>query len=567
MIKVVLQASSYKESFENRSFQMIQGVPVITYIIERLQREKDIDVVLAVSERQEDDIYVEVAKAKGVKIVRGSYENVIERMILAAQEISAEHIVRIYANYPLIDIKALRELYEDHIQGGYDYSYNEHSKGLLWGMGCEVFSVDMLQHINGMDLLQSQREAISFYLRQNESVFHINKKSICNERPGYKVYLETTKDLDVIREIVENIDDEIENDNVINYFEKHPILVQYNVEEPAKEVGLEKLFLHPEKIKSLLNCSLDETYPISVEMTLTNKCNLKCVYCSDDDLRTRQGREQSVALNVIERLFSDLSKGGTKGVVLEGGGEPTLSKDFSAIVNCAKQNNLGLGLITNGTVRLEPDIVKQFEWIRVSLDASTSKEYLDLKGVDCFERVISNIAHYAQYCGTVGVGYVVTSKNISELESLVMRLREAGVSYIQLRPVVDCDELYPYGVDLSYLKFYQSSRFAVIVDGMKENASSGNANLPCRAHSLTSIISGDGSVYLCGRLNIYSWLEPIGNINRESFHDIWLGEKRKKQSCDVADKEFCKQNCPQCRITKFNELLNRLNSTKSKHFI
>lgn len=89
----------------------------------------------------------------------------------------------------------------------------------------------------------------------------------------------------------------------------------------------------------------------------------------------------------------------------------------------------------------------------------------------------------------------------------------------------------------------------------------------CFAHSLTSIISGDGSVYLCGRLNIYNWLKPIGNINTESFNEMWNGEERIKQSKMVCDASFCEKNCLQCRITKFNELIERMKNTKSKHFI
>lgn len=201
------------------------------------------------------------------------------------------------------------------------------------------------------------------------------------------------------------------------------------------------------------------------------------------------------------------------------------------------------------------------------MDASTAEEYLNLKGVDCFERVITNIAHYAQYCNTVGVGYVVTNQNISEIESLVMRLREIGASYIQLRPVVDCEKLYPQDVDLNFLKFYQNHSFGVIVDGMKENAEMGKHGLPCITNSITSIISGDGSVYLCGRLNIYSWLEPIGNINQQSFYDIWNGEERNVQMAMVRDASFCQQNCPQCRVSKFNELFARINNINSKHFI
>lgn len=226
-----------------------------------------------------------------------------------------------------------------------------------------------------------------------------------------------------------------------------------------------------------------------------------------------------------------------------------------------------MGLITNGTVTLDQELLKEFEWIRVSLDASTAEEYAELKGVDCFERVISNIAHYAKHCQTVGVGYVVTNKNISQIEPLVMRVRESGASYIQCRPVVDCEDLSVIDLDLSFLKFYQNSAFGVIIDGMKENADSGNSDLPCVTNSITSIISGDGSVYLCGRLNIYDWVKPIGNINDKNFREIWLGEERLRQMQTVRDAGFCSKYCPQCRVSKFNKLMERLEQIKSKDFI
>lgn len=228
---------------------------------------------------------------------------------------------------------------------------------------------------------------------------------------------------------------------------------------------------------------------------------------------------------------------------------------------------LAVGLITNGTQDLAPDLLSEFEWIRVSLDASTAKEYKSLKGVDCFEKVILNIAKYAQYCSSVGVGYVVTNQNISQIEPLVLRLRELNVSYIQCRPVVDSKELYPANIDLSYLTFYQTGKFGVVVEGMVENAERGNHGLPCRAHSITSIISGDGSVYICGRLNIYDWLKPIGNITQQSFHSIWNGDERRRQAKMIQQADFCEQNCPQCRISKFNALLHKLSLVKSANFI
>jgi radical SAM protein with 4Fe4S-binding SPASM domain len=312
---------------------------------------------------------------------------------------------------------------------------------------------------------------------------------------------------------------------------------------------------------------VDDSYPVSVELSLTNRCNLKCVYCSDADLRKRQGVREALDKYSLFRLFDDLKEGGTKGIVIEGGGEPTIYPDFEEVVEYLAKIDMAVGLISNGTRRISPDILRKLEWIRVSLDASTPGEYESLKRVDCFEEVLANIYNYAQYCPTVGIGYVVTNQNIGQLEALVLRLREYGVSYVQLRPVVDCPELYPCGEDLSYLNFYQTVDYAIIIDGMRENVIRGNNQLPCWAHSLTTVITADGSVYLCGRLNIYDWVQPLGNICEQDFHKIWEGEERQRQAKQVLEADFCEKNCPQCRISKFNQLLNRMNNIKTPNFI
>ena len=51
-----------------------------------------------------------------------------------------------------------------------------------------------------------------------------------------------------------------------------------------------KLIMHKEKVDSILNMKkgiigMDELFPISVEMHLTDCCNLRCEWCTDKELR------------------------------------------------------------------------------------------------------------------------------------------------------------------------------------------------------------------------------------------------------------------------------------------
>jgi spore coat polysaccharide biosynthesis protein SpsF (cytidylyltransferase family)/MoaA/NifB/PqqE/SkfB family radical SAM enzyme len=568
-IPIIIQATNKSPVMEAKALVSIkEGYTVLAYLVERLQKAWNGPIVLATTTEKHDESLYNEGLRLGIDVFRGEQANLVKRLYDVANQLKCLSFVRVYGNYPLTDIASMENLIEQHLKWGVLYSYNGHRNGVLWGMECEVLNLECLEQLLNMNLNPEQLETATFFVRQNPERFPQYRMESRILRPSYKVALETFKDLILIQDIVRHIDNP-DMASVINYLDDHPILANSNFENPAQEVGLEKLFIHPQKIEALVkvNEQPDNSYPISVELSLTNRCNLKCVYCSDRELRDRQGIRESLDKNTLFGLFDDLKEGGTKGIVIEGGGEPTMHPDFEEIVNYIDKIGLASGLITNGTRRISPEILKKLEWIRVSLDASTPIEYETLKKVDYFEEVLTNIYSYARYCPTVGIGYVVTNQNISQLETLVMRLREYGASYIQLRPVVDCPELYPDGEDINYLNFYQAADYAIITDGMRENACGGNNQLPCWAHSLTTVITAEGSVYLCGRLNIYDWVKPIGNICEESFRQIWLGQERHWQAKQVLDASFCLQYCPQCRISKFNQLVYRMQNLKTPNFI
>ncbi|MBT6051501.1 MAG: radical SAM protein, partial [Candidatus Scalindua sp.] len=434
------------------------------------------------------------------------------------------------------------------------------------GTSCEIITKKALLGLNKEELTVAQRAAGTLYFHQNESKYKVNKFKHPNPKPHYNVCLETEKDLKLL-ELIFKILKNPYTDQIIELLDSNPALVEINKYDSANEVGLEKLCLFPEKIAAVKDINFfkpDNLYPISVELSLTNGCNLDCVWCSDRDLRARQAGEMD--FDVLKKLLLDLKQGGTKGIVIEGGGEPTIYKYFNEVVEFIHDLGLNLGMITNGNIRLRTSIMNKFDWIRISLDASNIEEYKKLKGQDCFEEIMSNIEELCNSNVTIGIGFVVTSGNVGSLESLILRLSAFGVRYIQFRPVIDHPEL-ELEIDLTYLKRYEHEGFTIYIDGMHENLVEGNANLPCKAHSLTTVITADGSVYLCGRLNIHPWVEPIGNVNNESFRDIWFGKRRMRQSNMVLDHEFCKKYCPKCRLTKYNQLFNRIEKIKTRNFI
>jgi spore coat polysaccharide biosynthesis protein SpsF (cytidylyltransferase family)/MoaA/NifB/PqqE/SkfB family radical SAM enzyme len=565
-ITAIIQSSWRSEIVKYKSLvKLINGQTVLEHIVNLLDKVNSIDrIVLATTDDRQDSLIINEAKRLNINCYVGSV-NVLERLDDICKSLTG-YILKIDGNKPLLDIKEAEKLLQEHINGGFDYSYNGHYNGVIYGTDCEVFSTDIFRKIRFDKLTPERLEDGTLYIRTNPENFKINQKKYFNPHPNYRLIFEYFDDLEVINHVIKNVK-EITNEHISSYLDENPIIATFNRLKKESEVGYNKVFLFPDKIKALQSydmSSLDYSYPISVELSLTNRCNYSCIWCSDKDLRKRQ--KDDMGLDTLTKLAKDLNKNGTKGITIEGGGEPTVYRKFREAVQIFKEQKLSVGLITNGSMIMDKKLLNMFDWIRVSLDVSCNEEMKKLKKISGYEKVISNIIYYANNVPVVGVGYVATKDNLSHIESLILRLRETKVNYIQFRLVIDHPELLPE-YDFEYLKKYQTDKFTVITDGIRENTIRANNGISCKAHSLTTVISADGSVFLCGRLNIYDWIKPIGNINSDSFFNIWNGFERKKQSTMVEDVGFCKKYCPECRLTKYNILFNNLKELKTRNFI
>lgn len=333
-----------------------------------------------------------------------------------------------------------------------------------------------------------------------------------------------------------------------------------------------KLLLNKGKVDSILEVrngrkKRDEKFPISVEMHLTDKCNLNCEWCTDKELRNNKA---TLELELIKKLFCEFGCHGT-GVTLEGGGEPTLHPHFREVVEAGRAFNVDIGLISNGTVDIS-EYIDGLKWVRISLDSSTKDEYKREKGADCFERVLENIKKMSEARHPqktfVGVGYVLTTRNQSDLTGLVRQLDDMGVDYIYMRPVEEADRITPSLESLLELRRqlaeFTADRRIKYMLVINDRVVDKNAGLPCVAHSLTSIIHANGEVALCEKRREDGII--IGNVYENSFADIWHDSCREQASQRLLDPQ-CQKGCSACRITGFNMIFEQLNNVHTKSFI
>ena len=105
--------------------------------------------------------------------------------------------------------------------------------------------------------------------------------------------------------------------------------------------------------------------PQSLQVSPTNRCNLRCVFCSVDERDLKLEWDLADLIEAIQ-MFRGL---GIKTVEFSGGGDPTMYPHLPEIVSFCQGAGLQLGMITNG-LKLKDvprGTLEAFTWIRVSM--------------------------------------------------------------------------------------------------------------------------------------------------------------------------------------------------------
>lgn len=317
----------------------------------------------------------------------------------------------------------------------------------------------------------------------------------------------------------------------------------------------DKIFYHRELQDWLDNKTV---VPITIEIHITNKCNMRCSFCFFDDRNKQLEMSKDDVIICIDKLYA----AGVKGITFSGGGEPTVHKDFKEIATYAKSKGLDIALITNGLVDIS-DIINLFTWVRFSLDSPFPDTYKKIKGVDQLTEAKINIERCIANKGntTIGVQMVIIVDNYDQISDMYNYCVKIGADYFQFRPVENSD--YPNKVwgEINHARErFSKDKLAISVitteNKWVEITKSGKKQYTkCPGADFIGAIGVDGNYYICchhvGKAGSY------GNLLTEDIDTI-LSRRIKVQNA------FNYSICPiACRGSNINLALN--NFTKLQH--
>jgi spore coat polysaccharide biosynthesis protein SpsF (cytidylyltransferase family) len=120
---VIVQARTGSTRLPGKVLELVGDRPMLDLVLDRALAVPGVDAVaVATSVLPGDDAVEALAVARGVAVVRGSEQDVLERYATAAEQLQAGIVVRITADCPLLDPQVVGRMLALRAAGRLDYA-------------------------------------------------------------------------------------------------------------------------------------------------------------------------------------------------------------------------------------------------------------------------------------------------------------------------------------------------------------------------------------------------------------------------------------------------------------
>lgn len=176
MFKVlcIVQARMGSTRLPGKVMKDLNGHPMIYYTLTNLKKSKYIDqIVLATSDKKQDDILSDYVKELGFEVFRGSESNVLERYKQTVDKYEGDVIVRVTGDCPLINPVICDNVITKYLMYDYDYVRLDVPNTFQRGFDTEVFSKEALNKTYNIVCSKQNKEKKAFDIYREHVTYYI----------------------------------------------------------------------------------------------------------------------------------------------------------------------------------------------------------------------------------------------------------------------------------------------------------------------------------------------------------------------------------------------------------
>lgn len=230
-IVAIIQARCGSTRLPNKVLMDIAGQPMFSRVVQRVRRAKALTaVVLATSTDPRNEPLAALATRLGIRFCRGSEHDVLSRFVGAVHAFSADVVVRLTADCPLLDGAVIDRMVQAFQEtNGVDYVSNTLECTYPDGLDVEVISRKALMRAHAEARLPSEREHVTPYIYKHPELFSLLNVKHSEDLSAYRLTVDEQADLEVVRCIYQHFqDDHFTLMEMIRFLMENPELRQLN---------------------------------------------------------------------------------------------------------------------------------------------------------------------------------------------------------------------------------------------------------------------------------------------------------------------------------------------------
>jgi spore coat polysaccharide biosynthesis protein SpsF (cytidylyltransferase family) len=165
---LITQARTGSTRLPGKVIKEIGGKSLLQIHLDRLVNCKNVsEIIVATTVNEEDNVIFDKAIEWGYSASRGSESDVLDRFYQAVKDKSADWIVRVTSDCPLIDPELVDDVIRFAQDNNTDYCSNGFVENFPDGQDVEVFKFSALETAWKNAVLMSEREHVTPYIRNN----------------------------------------------------------------------------------------------------------------------------------------------------------------------------------------------------------------------------------------------------------------------------------------------------------------------------------------------------------------------------------------------------------------
>ena len=235
----IIQCRTGSTRLPEKSLRNLEGAPMIEHIIKRVRAAGVFDeVLLAIPDTPSEKKLESLANRLEIPCVKGPEEDVLQRFILAAESVQADHVLRVCGDNPLIDLEIMKELAREHQSSASDYTIP--ADPIPLGTGSEMVRLQALKTIETQTGEPQYREHVTTWFQDHSEDFRITRLPA----PWYlrnihlRLTVDTEKDFELIALIYGKFyhspDSIVNLEEVVHFLARHPEIARHNADISQK---------------------------------------------------------------------------------------------------------------------------------------------------------------------------------------------------------------------------------------------------------------------------------------------------------------------------------------------